>query len=251
MSEDKKEKKESAKKTKDDVKTPKVEEKVETPKKEKKASTTKKQEKTETPKEEKKAEPKKPKETKDKDAKDEAKPKKEETEAPKKEKSKTKEEAKPEEKAKSEEKAEPEAKPKPESEARSRTRRRDSKYGVAHIFSSYNDTIVHITDISGAETFSRKSGGMFVKADRNESSPYAAMKAANSAAQEAQSKGIYQLYVRYRAPGGHKNRTPGPGTQAALRALKRSGMRILRLEDVTPLPHDGCRRKGGRRGRRM
>ena len=136
-------------------------------------------------------------------------------------------------------------------EARARTSRRDSKYGVAHIFSSYNDTIVHITDISGAETFSRKSGGMFVKADRNESSPYAAMKAANAAAQEAQSKGVYQLYVRYRAPGGHKNRTPGPGTQAALRALKRSGMRILRLEDVTPLPHNGCRRKGGRRGRRM
>ena len=136
-------------------------------------------------------------------------------------------------------------------EARVRTSRRDSKYGIAHIFSSYNDTIVHITDISGAETFSRKSGGMFVKADRNESSPYAAMKAANAAAQEAQSKGIYQLYVRYRAPGGHKNRTPGPGTQAALRALKRSGMRILRLEDVTPLPHNGCRRKGGRRGRRM
>jgi small subunit ribosomal protein S11 len=130
-------------------------------------------------------------------------------------------------------------------------RRRESKYGIAHIFSSYNDTIVHITDISGAETFSRKSGGMFVKADRNESSPYAAMKAANAAAQEAQSKGVYQLYVRYRAPGGHKNRTPGPGTQAALRALKRSGMRIIRLEDVTPLPHDGCRRKGGRRGRRM
>jgi small subunit ribosomal protein S11 len=130
-------------------------------------------------------------------------------------------------------------------------KKQERKYGIAHIFSSYNDTIIHITDISGAETFSRKSGGMFVKADRNESSPYAAMKSANAAAQEAQSKGVFNLYVRYRAPGGHKNRTPGPGTQAALRALKRSGMRILRLEDVTPLPHNGCRRKGGRRGRRM
>jgi small subunit ribosomal protein S11 len=144
-----------------------------------------------------------------------------------------------------------EAKPTEAKPTEAKPRRRESKFGIAHIFSSYNDTIVHITDISGAETFSRKSGGMFVKADRNESSPYAAMKAANAAAQEAQSKGVYQLYVRYRAPGGHKNRTPGPGTQAALRALKRSGMRILRLEDVTPLPHDGCRRKGGRRGRRM
>ncbi len=136
-------------------------------------------------------------------------------------------------------------------ESKPPVKRQERKYGIAHIFSSYNDTIIHITDISGAETFSRKSGGMFVKADRNESSPYAAMKSANAAAQEAQSKGVFNLYVRYRAPGGHKNRTPGPGTQAALRALKRSGMRILRLEDVTPLPHNGCRRKGGRRGRRM
>ncbi len=130
-------------------------------------------------------------------------------------------------------------------------KRSEKKYGIAHIYSSYNDTIVHLTDISGAETFSRKSGGMFVKADRNESSPYAAMKAANAAANEAKAKGIEILYVRYRAPGGHKSRTPGPGIQAALRALKRAGMRIIRLEDVTPLPHDGCRRKGGRRGRRM
>ena len=138
-----------------------------------------------------------------------------------------------------------------ESQSQPPAKKQERKYGIAHIFSSYNDTIIHITDISGAETFSRKSGGMFVKADRNESSPYAAMKSANAAAQEAQAKGVFNLYVRYRAPGGHKNRTPGPGTQAALRALKRSGMRILRLEDVTPLPHDGCRRKGGRRGRRM
>ncbi|MHA1953139.1 MAG: 30S ribosomal protein S11 [Candidatus Heimdallarchaeaceae archaeon] len=166
-------------------------------------------------------------------------------------KAETKEaEAKPAE-AKPAEAKPAEAKPAEAKPAEARPRRRESKYGIAHIFSSYNDTIVHITDISGAETFSRKSGGMFVKADRNESSPYAAMKAANAAAQESQSKGVYQLYVRYRAPGGHKNRTPGPGTQAALRALKRSGMRILRLEDVTPLPHNGCRRKGGRRGRRM
>ncbi len=157
-----------------------------------------------------------------------------------------KEETKVKSEEKSEEKTETTESSRPE-----RPRRRESKHGIAHIFSSYNDTIIHITDISGAETFSRKSGGMFVKADRNESSPYAAMKAANAAAQESQAKGIYQLYVRYRAPGGHKNRTPGPGTQAALRALKRSGMRIIRLEDVTPLPHNGCRRKGGRRGRRM
>lgn len=177
----------------------------------------------------------------------------------KKEETKTEEKSKDKSKVKTEEKSKDKAKVKTEEKTETkgstqpaeRPRRRESKHGVAHIFSSYNDTIIHITDISGAETFSRKSGGMFVKADRNESSPYAAMKAANAAAQESQAKGVYQLFVRYRAPGGHKNRTPGPGTQAALRALKRSGMRIIRLEDVTPLPHNGCRRKGGRRGRRM
>ncbi len=186
---------------------------------------------------------------------------KDKSKAKSKEKTEVKEETKTEEKSKDKSKAKEETKTEEKSEEKTevvestqptaRPRRRESKHGIAHIFSSYNDTIIHITDISGAETFSRKSGGMFVKADRNESSPYAAMKAANAAAQESQAKGIYQLYVRYRAPGGHKNRTPGPGTQAALRALKRSGMRIIRLEDVTPLPHDGCRRKGGRRGRRM
>ena len=282
MSEDKKVKKEPAKKKEDKTEAPKAEEKAETPKKEKKTAAAKIDEIPEPPKAEKKTEPKKPKETKAKEEKEEkpkAKEKKSKEEKPKEKKSKeekpkeekpketkAKEEKPKETKAKEEKPKETKAKEeapkegkeekaeeekKPDSEARARTRRRDSKYGVAHIFSSYNDTIVHITDISGAETFSRKSGGMFVKADRNESSPYAAMKAANAAAQEAQSKGVYQLYIRYRAPGGHKNRTPGPGTQAALRALKRSGMRILRLEDVTPLPHDGCRRKGGRRGRRM
>ncbi|MHA1344820.1 MAG: 30S ribosomal protein S11 [Candidatus Heimdallarchaeaceae archaeon] len=173
----------------------------------------------------------------------------EKTEVKSEEKTKEKSEEKTE--GKSKEKSEEKTEGKETTQPTARPRRRESKHGVAHIFSSYNDTIIHITDISGAETFSRKSGGMFVKADRNESSPYAAMKAANAAAQESQAKGIYQLYVRYRAPGGHKNRTPGPGTQAALRALKRSGMRIIRLEDVTPLPHNGCRRKGGRRGRRM
>ncbi len=59
------------------------------------------------------------------------------------------------------------------------------------------------------------------------------------------------VHVRIRAPGGHKSRTPGPGVQAALRALTRANLRIGRIDEVTPLPHDSCRRKGGRRGRRQ
>ena len=116
---------------------------------------------------------------------------------------------------------------------------------------TYNDTHILISDLTGAETISSKSGGMFVKAHRQESSPFAAMRAAYAAAEEAKSKGYNSLHVRVRARGGNKSRTPGPGVQAALRAFARSGMRIGRIDDVTPLPHDGSRRKGGRRGRRM
>lgn len=125
------------------------------------------------------------------------------------------------------------------------------KWGVVHIYSSYNNTIIHITDISGAETISRTTGGMFVKADRLESSPYAAMRAASAAASTAKEKGITAIHIKVRAPGGSSARTPGPGAQAAIRALARAGFRIGRIEEVTPIPHDGTRRKGGRRGRRV
>jgi small subunit ribosomal protein S14e len=63
--------------------------------------------------------------------------------------------------------------------------------------------------------------------------------------------GITALHVKLRATGGTKTKTPGPGAQAALRALARSGMKIGRIEDVTPIPTDSSRRKGGRRGRRL
>ena len=112
-----------------------------------------------------------------------------------------------------------------------------TKWGVAHIFSSYNNTLVHITDLSGSETISFSSGGRHVTADRYESSPYAAMKSAVAA--------------RVRAVGGVGPRIPGPGAQAAIRALARSGFRIGRIDDVTPVPHDTTRKPGGRRGRRV
>ena len=125
------------------------------------------------------------------------------------------------------------------------------KWGVAHIFSSYNNTLVHITDISGAETISFSSGGRHVTADRYESSPYAAMKSAVAAAEAAGSKGINALHIRVRAVGGAGSRIPGPGAQAAIRALARAGFRIGRIDDVTPVPHDSTRKPGGRRGRRV
>ena len=131
--------------------------------------------------------------------------------------------------------------------------RRDNMiWGVAHIYSSYNNTIIHITDISGTETLALTSGGQVVKSDRMESSPTAAMNAAKKAAETAIEKGITGIHVKIKAPGGHNGPTnPGPGAQAAVRALSRVGLRIGIIEDVTPMPHDGCRKKGGRRGRRV
>jgi len=130
--------------------------------------------------------------------------------------------------------------------------RKPGKAGIVHIYSSYNNTIIHITDITGTETIARTSGGQMVKSDRLESSPTAAMMAAKKAAEIAIEKGINMLEVRIRAPGGHNGpSSPGPGAQAAVRTFSRTGIRIGNISDVTPVPHDGCRKKGGRRGRRV
>merc|ERR1712147_610904 len=124
-------------------------------------------------------------------------------------------------------------------------------FGVAHIFASFNDTFVHITDLSGRETMVRVTGGMKVKADRDEASPYAAMLAAQDVAARCKELGIEALHIKMRATGGNRTKTPGPGAQSALRALARAGMKIGRIEDCTPIPSDSTRKKGGRRGRRL
>lgn len=126
------------------------------------------------------------------------------------------------------------------------------RWGIAHIYSSYNNTIIHITDITGSETLGKGSGGMVVKAHRLESSPTAAMSAAKIAAEQAREKGINALHIKVRAPGGHNGPTnTGPGANAAIRTLSRSGFKIGLIEDVTTTPHDGCKKKGGKRGRRV
>jgi len=122
---------------------------------------------------------------------------------------------------------------------------------IAHILSSYNNTIITLTDMTGAETIVKSSGGQVVRADRNQSSPYAAMKVGHAIARVAKEKGIQRIVVRVRAPGGSGAKNPGPGAQAAIRAIARSGLQITRIEEVTPVPHDSTRQRGGRRGRRV
>jgi len=125
------------------------------------------------------------------------------------------------------------------------------KWGVAHIYSCVNNTIIHITDITGAETIARCSGGMVTKRDKDKGAPFPAMLAARKVAADALAKGITGIHLKIRAPGGHKKRMPGQGAQPAIRALVRAGLRIGKIEDVTPIPHDTTRKPGGKRGRRV
>ena len=89
---------------------------------------------------------------------------------------------------------------------------------VCHIYASFNDTFVHVTDPSGRETICKVTGGMKVKADRDEASPYAAMLAAQDVAQKCKDLGIGGLHIKMRATGGNRTKTPGPGAQSALRS---------------------------------
>ncbi|RZN15585.1 MAG: 30S ribosomal protein S11 [Methanosarcinales archaeon] len=123
----------------------------------------------------------------------------------------------------------------------------EEKWGIAHIYASFNNTLITVTDISGAETIAKISGGMVTKAARDESSPYTAMKMATQISEKLKDRGIIGIHVKVRTSGGNKQKSPGPGAQAAIRAFARAGMHIGRIEDVTPIPHDGTRSKRGRR----
>ncbi|MXR53135.1 30S ribosomal protein S11 [Halovenus sp. WSH3] len=117
----------------------------------------------------------------------------------------------------------------------------DETWGIAHVHASFNNTIITITDQTGAETIAKSSGGTVVKQNRDEASPYAAMQMAEEIAEDVQAQGIDGVHVRVRGPGGNQQTNPGPGAQATIRALARAGLEIGRIEDVTPIPHDGTR----------
>ena len=123
--------------------------------------------------------------------------------------------------------------------------------GVAHIYASFNNIIITITDLTGAETITRCSGGMVTKSAKDEGSPYVAMKVAQNAAENALEKGIDSVHVKIRGRGGKKGGSPGRGAQTAIRSLVRAGLKIGNIEDATPRPHDGTKPKGGKRGRRI
>ena len=110
--------------------------------------------------------------------------------------------------------------------------KRQGKWGIAHIYSSTNNTIIHITDITGAETISRISGGMVTNKDKDKGNAFPSMIASKRAAGDALAKGFVGVHLKVRARGGTKKRMPGRGAQPAIRALVRAGLRIVKIEDV-------------------
>ena len=126
-----------------------------------------------------------------------------------------------------------------------------SRKAIVNIFSSYNNILMTATDLTGAETITTCNGGEVVKAGQDKGGQFAATRSAERMADALKEKEFTELIVKYRAPGGNLSNNTGPGAQAAIRALTRAGMTITRIEDVTPIAHDGTKKKGGRRGRRV
>ena len=110
--------------------------------------------------------------------------------------------------------------------------------GIAHIQSTFNNTIVTITDANGNAVSWASAGARGFKGSRK-STPFAAQRAAETAAQAAMRHGLKEIEVRVKGAGS--------GRESAIRALSNAGLRISLIEDVTPLPHNGCRAKKRRR----
>ena len=116
-----------------------------------------------------------------------------------------------------------------------KAKKRDRKVGtngVAHVQASFNNTIITITDMDGA-VISWASGGKVGFKGSRKSTPFAAQVAAEKAGVAAQEYGVRTVDVKVRGPG--------PGRESAVRALNAAGLKVTSIEDVTPIPHNGCR----------
>ena len=127
------------------------------------------------------------------------------------------------------------AQPKKPARGKGRSRRRVKKniaYGVAHIKTSFNNTIVTITDTDGNVICWESAGSAGFKGSRK-STPFAAQLAAEQAARRAQEHGVRRVDVFVKGPGS--------GRETAIRSLQATGLEIQGIQDVTPVPHNGCR----------
>jgi len=113
-----------------------------------------------------------------------------------------------------------------------RKEKKNVSYGIAHIYSTFNNTIVTITD-KGGNVLAWASGGNVGFKGTRKSTPYAAQLAAQQAAKQAQGHGVQQVDVLVKGPG--------PGRESAIRSLQTIGLEVNTIRDVTPVPHNGCR----------
>lgn len=113
-----------------------------------------------------------------------------------------------------------------------RKERKNIEFGVAHIRSTFNNTIITITDQKGNALSWASAGGMGFKGSRK-STPFAAQMAAEQAAKAAMEHGLKQVEVFVKGPGS--------GREAAIRSLQAAGLEVSMIKDVTPIPHNGCR----------
>jgi len=119
---------------------------------------------------------------------------------------------------------------------------------VLNVYTSFNNTLVHVTDMAG-QTLAKVTGGQVTKQSRLKANPTIAMFIARRVAEKLTELGVKNLYVRIRAKTG--NPAPGPGTNAIIKSLTRSGFKILNILDTTRYPRGGPKKQGGRRGRRV
>ena len=110
--------------------------------------------------------------------------------------------------------------------------RKNVTRGIAHIKATFNNTMITITDVTGETVCWGSAGTVGFKGSRK-STPFAAQRTAESVAQKAQKMGVRSVEVRIKGPGS--------GRESAVRALQAAGLEIKAIEDVTPLPHNGCR----------
>ena len=115
---------------------------------------------------------------------------------------------------------------------------RVSTQAIATVKATFNNTVISITDLNGDVLCWASAGTIGFKGSRK-STPFAAQRTAESAAEKAQKLGVRQIEVRVKGPGS--------GRESAIRALQAAGLEIKAIEDVTPLPHNGCRPKKRRR----
>ncbi|MCC6669691.1 MAG: 30S ribosomal protein S11 [Planctomycetes bacterium] len=121
--------------------------------------------------------------------------------------------------------------------AKKKTRRNVGK-AVAHIKASFNNTIITVTDAAG-QVIAWDSAGTIGYSGSRKSTPYAAQRAAEKVADKVRKMGVSEIEVRVRGPGS--------GRESAIRALANSGIEVKTIEDITPLPHNGCRPRKRRR----